>query len=72
MLHEVAIGFQAAMIAATVCATFVSASWFRFLWLVLLLPACLPTIEGRLVRRVPVTDASEPKTPEAVTALRTA
>ncbi len=69
MLHEVAIGFQAAMIAATVCATFVSASWFRFLWLVLLLPACL---EGRLVRRVPVTDASEPKTPEAVTALRTA
>ena len=72
MLHEVAIGFQAAMIAVTVCATFVSASWFRFLWLVLLLPACLPTIEGRLVRRVPVTDASEPKTPEAVTALRTA
>jgi len=30
MLREMAIGFQAAMIAATVCATFVSASWFRF------------------------------------------
>ena len=72
MLREVAIGFQAAMIAATVCATFVSASWFRFLWLVLLLPACLPTIEGRLVRRVAATDASEPKTPEAVTVFRTA
>jgi O-antigen ligase len=72
MLREMAIGFQAAMIAATVCATFVSASWFRFLWLVLLLPACLPTMEQRLVRRVTATDASEPKTPEAVTALRTA
>jgi O-antigen ligase len=72
VLREAAIGFQAAMIAATVCATFVSASWFRFLWLVLLLPACLPTIEQRFVRRVAATDASEPKTPEAVTALRTA
>jgi O-antigen ligase len=72
VLREAAIGFQAAMIAATVCAIFVSASWFRFLWLVLLLPACLPTIEQRFVRRVAATDASEPKTPEAVTALRTA
>ncbi len=72
MMREVAIGFQAAMIAATVCAIFVSASWFRFLWLVLFLPACLPTIEHRLVRRVAAIDASEPKTPEAVTILKTA
>jgi O-antigen ligase len=72
MLHEVAIGLQAAMIAATVCAIFVSASWFRFLWIVQLLPACLPTIEQSLDRRVAATGASEPKTPEAVTVLRTA
>jgi len=72
MLREVAIGFQAAMIAAVVCALFVSASWFRFLWLVQLLPACLPTIEHRLLRKVTATDASETKVPEAVTVLRTA
>jgi putative inorganic carbon (hco3(-)) transporter len=71
-LREVAIGFQAAMIAATVCAIFVSASWFRFLWLVQLLPACLSTIEQRLVRRLAATGASETKAPEAVTVLRTA
>src|SRR6266851_3761507 len=72
MLREVAIGFQAAMIAAVVCALFVSASWFRFLWLVQLLPACLPTIEHRLLRKVTATDASETKAPEAVTVWRTA
>ena len=52
-LREIAIGFQAALLAAVVCAFFVSAAWLRFLWLIMFLPACLPAIQQTIVRTAP-------------------
>lgn len=60
LLGDIAIGFQAAFVATVACAFFVSAWWYRFFWLMLFLPACLPAIEQEVAQHAPV-----PPEPEA-------
>lgn len=52
-IREPAIALQAGLLAIAVGAFFVSASWFRFLWLVLFLPMCLPVLAERSQQLVP-------------------
>lgn len=49
-LREISVGFQAALLTAAACAFFLSAWWYRFFWLVIFLPACLPAVERSLAR----------------------
>jgi putative inorganic carbon (hco3(-)) transporter len=56
-LRDDCLAFQAGFVTAAICTFFVSAWWFRFIWLVLFLPACLPAVEQSLARGAPVTAA---------------
>ena len=47
ILREMSVGIQAALIMTAVGILFLSASWFRFLWLLMFLPSCFPMIAAR-------------------------
>ena len=46
-LREASIGLQAALVTTAVGIFFLSASWFRFLWLLMFLPSCFGMIAAR-------------------------
>jgi len=54
-LREASIGLQAALVTTAVGIFFLSASWFRFLWLLMFLPSCF----GMIVAREEQTHARE-------------
>lgn len=53
ILREMSIGLQAALVMTAVGIFFLSASWFRFLWLLMFLPSCFPMIAARSVVEEP-------------------
>lgn len=46
-LREASIGIQAALLTTAIGIFFLSASWFRFLWLLMFLPSCFGMIAAR-------------------------
>ena len=47
LLRETSIGLQAALLSIAVGITFLSASWFRYIWLLMFLPSCFSMIAAR-------------------------
>lgn len=47
ILRETSIGLQAALLSIAVGITFLSASWFRYIWLLMFLPSCFGMIAAR-------------------------